>query len=41
VPREDKTMTDELKKAIESAKTDEEMKAVAEKFREEIMKLSD
>jgi len=34
-------MTDELKKAIESAKTDEEKKAVAEKFRDEIKQLSD
>lgn len=34
-------MTDELKKAIELAKTEEEKKAVNEKFKDEIMKLSD
>jgi len=29
-------MTDELKKAIENAKTEEEKKAVAEKFKDEL-----
>jgi len=34
-------MTDELKKAIENANTEEERKAVAEKFMDEIQQLSD
>jgi len=34
-------MTDELKKAFENAKTDEEKKAVAEKYMDEIQELSD
>jgi len=33
-------MTDELKKALENAKTDEEKKAVVEKFKDEIKELS-
>jgi len=33
-------MTDELKKALESAKTEEEKKAVAEKFGDEMKELS-
>jgi len=34
-------MTDEIKKAFENAKTDEEKKAVAEKFKDEMKQLSD
>jgi len=34
-------MTDELKKAFENAKTEEEKKAVVEKFKDELQQLSD
>jgi len=34
-------MTDELKKALESANTEEEKKAVVEKFSDEMKELSD
>lgn len=34
-------MTDELKKTIENAKTEEDMKGVAEEFKDEMKKLSD
>jgi len=34
-------MTDELKKAFENANTEEEKKAVAEKFQNEMKELSD
>jgi len=34
-------MTEELKKAIESAQTEEDKKAVVEKFKDEIKKLQD
>jgi len=34
-------LTDELKKALESAKTEEEKKAVVEKFKDELKELSE
>jgi len=34
-------MTDELKKAIENARTEEDKKAIVEKFKDEIQQLSD
>jgi len=34
-------MTDELKKAIDNANTEEEQKAVAEKYKDELQQLSD
>lgn len=40
IPNGGRNMTEKLKKALESAKTEEAKKAVAEKYKDEINKLS-